>query len=124
MRARIVRLLETEFEVVGIVGDGTSLLAAEAKMKPDVCVMDISMPKMNGIEAASELKVRGSVARVVFLTVHEDPDFIRAALATKALGYVVKSRMASDLHIAIREALAERIFISPSCCYASPEETQ
>ena len=91
-------------------------------MKPDVCVLDISMPKMSGIEAAIQLRKRGSAVKVVFLTVHEDPDFVGAALATDALGYVVKSRMASDLSSAIREALAERLFVSPSCCFAMPDK--
>jgi DNA-binding NarL/FixJ family response regulator len=127
VRDRVVRLLEPEFEVVGTVGDGLALLEAAARMKPDVCVLDISMPKMSGIEAAAQLRKRGSAVKVVFLTVHEDADFVRAALATDALGYVVKSRMASDLRSAIREALAERLFVSPSCCFAmqekpSPEE--
>ncbi len=117
-----MRLLEPEFEVVGTVGDGLAVLEAETRMKPDVCVLDISMPKMNGIEAAARLRKRGSAVKVVFLTVHEDPDFVRAALATDALGYVVKSRMASDLRSAIREALAERLFVSPSCLFATSDK--
>lgn len=121
VRERIVRLLEPEFEVVGTVEDGLALLEAEARMKPDVCLLDISMPKLSGIEAATRLRARGSAVKVVFLTVHEDPDFVRAALATDALGYVVKSRMASDLSSGIREALAGRLFVSPSCCFAMPD---
>ena len=122
MRNRVVRLLEPEFEVVGIVEDGLALLEAAARMKPDVCVLDISMPKMNGIEAANHLREREPSSKVVFLTVHEDQDFVRAALATDALGYVVKSRMASDLRSAIRGALAGRLFVSPSCCFATQDE--
>ena len=121
VRDRVVRLLEPEFEVVGAVGDGLAVLEAERRMKPDVCVLDISMPKLSGIEAATRLRKRGSAVKVVFLTVHEDPDFVRAALATDALGYVGKSRMASDLRSAIREALAERLFVSPSCYFATQE---
>ena len=122
MRERVVRLLEPEFEVVGTVEDGLALLEAAARMKPDVCVLDISMPRVSGIEAATQLREREPGVKVVFLTVHEDPDFVRAALATDALGYVVKSRMASDLGPAIREALAERLFVSPSCCFAARDE--
>jgi DNA-binding NarL/FixJ family response regulator len=122
MRDRVVRLLEPEFEVVGAVGDGLALLAAELRMNPDVCVLDISMPKISGIDAATQLRKRGSTVKVVFLTVHEDPDFVRAALATDALGYVVKSRMASDLSSAIKEALAGRLFVSPTCCFAMPDK--
>ena len=116
MRDRIVRLLEPGFEVVGVVGDGLALLEAEARMSPDVCVVDISMPKASGIEAASQLRERGSGAKIIFLTVHEDPDFVRSALGAGAHGYVAKSRMGSDLRVAIEEALAGRLFISPSCC--------
>ena len=113
----MVRLLEPEFEVVGTVGDGLALLDAETRMKPDVCVLDIRC-RDERHRGRRRLRKRGSAAKVVFLTVHEDPDFVRAALATAALGYVVKSRMASDLSSAIREALAERLFVSPSCCFA------
>ena len=113
-----MRLLEPEFEVVGAVEDGLALLEAAARMKPDVCVLDISMPRVSGIEAATQLREREPGVKVVFLTVHEDPDFVRAALATDALGYVVKSRMASDLGPAIRASLAERLFVSPSCCFS------
>jgi DNA-binding NarL/FixJ family response regulator len=122
MRDRVVRLLEPEFEVVGATEDGLALLEAAERMRPDVCVVDISMPRMDGIEAATRLRERAPLVRVVFLSVHEDQDFVRAALATDALGYVVKSRMASDLRSAIREALAGRLFVSPSCCFAARDE--
>ena len=112
-------LLNFMFDVVGAVGDGESLLNAAAYLQPDVLVMDISMPVLTGIEAAQRLKERGDTARIVFLTVHDDPDFVRASLATGAFGYVVKPRLASDLVHAIREALADRIFISPSVPTAS-----
>ena len=110
----VVRLLTPEFEVVGVVQDGRQLLSAESDVLPDVCVIDISMPGMCGIEAARMLKARGSKAEIVFLTVHDDPDFVRAALELGALGYVMKSRIASDLATAIRAALIGGSFISPS----------
>ena len=110
----VVRLLTPEFEVVGVVQDGRELLSAESDLLPDVCVIDISMPGICGIEAARVLKASGSKAEIVFLTVHEDPDFVRAALDIGALGYVVKSRIASDLPTAIREALIGGSFISPT----------
>ncbi len=110
----VVRLLSPEFDVVGVVRDGQELIGAEADMLPDVCVIDISMPVICGIEAARMLKASGSKAQIVFLTVHEDPDFVRAALELGALGYVVKSRMASDLCAAIQMALTGGSFISPS----------
>ena len=72
------------------------------------------MPGMSGIETARHLRAAGSRAKIVFLTVHADPDYIRAGLAAGATAYVVKSRLASDLVPAIREALAGRSFVSPS----------
>ena len=72
------------------------------------------MPAMNGIEAAIQLKERGSTAKVIFLTMQEDEDFIQAALRIGASGYVFKRRVNSDLSLAVSEALADRIFISPS----------
>jgi DNA-binding NarL/FixJ family response regulator len=110
----VVRLLTPEFEVVGVVKDGPELLSAESHIQPDVCVIDISMPGMCGIEAARLLRERGSRAEIVFLTVHEDSDFVRAALDLGALGYVVKSRIVSDLCTAVRVALTGQLFISPS----------
>jgi DNA-binding NarL/FixJ family response regulator len=112
MRERTALLLKTEFDVVAAVADGAEVLRAEAEAHPDVCVLDISMPNMTGIEAAIELKSRGSNAKIVFLTVHNDPDFLEAALASGGLGYVLKSQIASDLCVAIREALAGRSFIT------------
>ena len=106
-------LLETSFEIVGKVGDGQALLEAAAKLNPDVIVTDISMPFLNGIEAAEQLRGTGCNARIIFLTVHSDPDFVRICLATGAFGYITKPRVAIDLIPAIREALAGHLFISP-----------
>lgn len=113
IREKVMQQLEPEFEVVGAVEDGNAVFEAVTKMKPDVCVLDISMPIVSGIEAAAILQTSGSEVKIVFLTVHEDPDFLQAALDTGALGYVVKSRMTSDLSAAIRAALAGRLFVSP-----------
>lgn len=112
MRDRVKRYIEQEFELLGAVKNGRDLLEAAVKLNPDVCLLDISMPELNGIETAAKLKESGSTAKIVFLTVHEDVDFVQAALQTGASGYVVKRRMASDLRTAIREALAGRVFIS------------
>ena len=108
----VARILEERFEIIGSLGDGQALLEAAAKLNPDVIVTDISMPVLNGIEAANQLKDLGSHARVVFLTVHDDPDFIDACFAAGALGYVSKSRMALDLVPAIQEALKGLRFYS------------
>ena len=119
IRDRAVRLLEPEFEVVGAVSDGNALVRVSAQLKPDVCIIDISMPYLNGIEAAIKLRENGSDARIVFLTVNEDSDFVRAALKTGALGYVVKSRMATDLCLAINGAIRGDLFVSPSCIFSA-----
>ena len=106
-------LLEPTFEVVGAVEDGEALVEAAVNLQPDVIITDISMPKLNGIEAADRLRESGSPSKIVFLTVHADPDFVQAALKTGALAYVSKSRITTDLLIAIEEALKGRIFVSP-----------
>ena len=114
MRDKIVQQLESDFEVIGFVGDGGAVLKMATELQPDVCVLDISMPMVSGIEAARKLKAGGSTSRIVFLTVYEDPDFLEAALATGALGYVLKSRIDCDLASAIAGVMDGRLFISPS----------
>ena len=109
---KVASLLEPTFEVVGRVRDGQSLFDAAMNLQPDLIVSDISMPILNGIEAASKLKDAGCRSRVVFLTVHADPDYVSRCLVIGAHGYVVKCHMATDLLPAIDEALAGRNFIS------------
>ena len=106
-------LLKPAFDVLAIVSNGESILEAYTRLKPDIIVTDISMPVLSGFEAAVRLRKSGCTAKVIFLTVHADPDFIRAALSTGALGYVVKPRVATDLLAAIKEVLEGRVFISP-----------
>jgi DNA-binding NarL/FixJ family response regulator len=114
IRDKVKRYLESEFNVLDAVENGRQLLEAAAKLDPDLCLLDISMPVLDGIETATKLKESGSKAKVIFLTVYEDADFLQAALKTGASGYVIKRRMASDLRRAVKEALAGRIFISSS----------
>jgi DNA-binding NarL/FixJ family response regulator len=97
--------LAGECLVVGSVGDGRELLAEAERLQPDVIVLDITMPRLDGIEAARQLRRSHRPARLVFLTVHEDADFARAALDAGGLGYVVKARLASDLLPAMRAAV-------------------
>ncbi len=113
MLDRVARLLATECNVVGTATDGQQALEAAQDLKPDVLVLDISMPVMNGIETAHRLKEAGAKARIVFLTVHDDPNYTREALETGALGYVLKPRIASDIMAAINEVHAGRTFVSP-----------
>jgi DNA-binding NarL/FixJ family response regulator len=77
-----------------------------------VLVLDISMPVINGIEAVAHLKAEGSEAKVVFLTIHDDADFVAACFAVGAIGYVLKARLLADLVHAIEKALADRTFVS------------
>ena len=108
----IAKLLKGSFEVVGMVSDGQAALDATLALEPDLVILDISMPGMSGIEVARELKRRGSTAKIVFLTVHEDTDILATCLAAGGLGYVVKVLMETDLIPAMNEALAGREFIS------------
>jgi DNA-binding NarL/FixJ family response regulator len=112
-RAATARLLASEFDVVETVGNGQAAVDDTSRLDPDLLVVDIGMPVLNGLQAARRLKAAGSRAKIVFLTVHDDADYVRAAQSAGGLGYVVKSRLASDLPIALREALAGRGFVSP-----------
>lgn len=114
MLKAVVRLLECEYEVVTTVRDGAAALEAVAVLTPDVVVLDISMPVLTGIEVARRLKTSGSNVRIVFLTVHEDPDFAQESLEAGGWAFVTKSRMTTDLRLAISEALAGRLFVSHS----------
>lgn len=110
VRNTIVRLLKRRFEVIAAVSDGPEFLEAVARLKPDLGVLDISMPQMSGIEVARRLKQDDSQIRIVFLTLHDDFDFRTAALATGAEGYVTKARMGRELLFAVNEVLAGRRF--------------
>jgi len=113
IREKATRILEVEYSVIDAVGNGQEMLDAESRIKPDAVILDISMPIMTGLEAASRLKQRGSAAKIIFLTVHEDAAFVRAAMDIGAVGYVIKSRLATELCRAVEEAMAGRIFVSP-----------
>jgi DNA-binding NarL/FixJ family response regulator len=112
--AQAASLVGREHDVTGTVTNGLELLEAAQRLDPDLIVLDISMPDIDGFEAARRLKQTGSRSKLIFLTVWEDADFAREAMALGASGYVVKSRLASDLCLAISEALAERSFVSPT----------
>jgi DNA-binding NarL/FixJ family response regulator len=113
MLLRAAAVLSPHCVIVGAVKDGRVALAAVETLHPDVMVLDISMPGLNGFEVASSLRQAGSTAAVVFLTVHEDEALVLAARAVGGIGYVVKPRLASDLRHAVLEAVAGRPFVSP-----------
>jgi DNA-binding NarL/FixJ family response regulator len=106
-------LLEPEFEVVGVVAGGRQLLAAAKKLEPDVIVADITMPALNGIEAAMQLRDAGVTAKVVFLTMHRDVAYARRAMDAGASGFVLKHSVSSELITAVREALRGQTYITP-----------
>ena len=101
------------FEVVRSVGDGQTAVDAAEKLLPDVVVLDVSMPVLNGIEAARRMRAANPSIKIVFLTVDNDPDTCRVALDTGACGYVLKPRLATDLIPAIELARRGRRFLSP-----------
>jgi len=106
-------ILEAEFELVGTVEDGRALVAAAQKFNPDVIVADVSMPLLNGIEAAQQIKKANSEAKFIFLTMHPDVSYATRALEAGALGYVLKHSAPSELVQAIREALRGRVYVTP-----------
>jgi len=111
--------VEREFEVIATVGDGNALVAAAETLAPDVIVTDIAMPGLNGIAAAAEILRRNSAARIVFVTVHNDPELVQKGLATGALGYVLKLTAGDDLVPAIHAVLRGEQHLSPSLVGAS-----
>lgn len=106
-------LLDPEFEVLGIVVDGRELVAEACRSRPDAIVADITMPLLNGLEAARQLRDLGVTAKVVFLTQHRDVAYARQALEAGASGFVLKHSVASELITALREALGGRTYITP-----------
>lgn len=106
-------LLEPEFEVVGTVEDGRALMDAAEKLHPDVIVVDISMPLLNGIEAVGQIKKTDPHIKVVFLTMHPDVTYATRAFEAGALGYVLKHSAPSELVTAVREALKGRTYVTP-----------
>jgi DNA-binding NarL/FixJ family response regulator len=114
MLETLVEMLKADFQIVGTAENGMRVLELVPRLFPDVVILDISMPALNGIEAASRLREECSRAKVIFLTVHEDTDFVVAAMSAGAFGYVLKSCLATDLVPAIWKALEGRTFVSPS----------
>ncbi len=106
-------LLEPEFEVVGTATDGRALLVAARELKPDVIVLDIAMPLLNGLGAAQRLKQMMPEIKLIFLTVNEDPDFASEAFRIGASGYLLKNSAASELFQAIEAVLEGKAYVTP-----------
>ncbi len=113
MAEGLKRLLDPEFELVGLVEDGRALVEAAARLKPDVIVADITMPRLNGLDAIPLLKKDNPDARVVVITMHRETAYARRALAAGASGFVLKSSAPAELIEAIHAALAGRTFVTP-----------
>jgi DNA-binding NarL/FixJ family response regulator len=108
------KMLEQDYEIVEALHDGGSLLREWARLRPDVIVLDISMGEPNGIEVARRLRASGCSSQIIFLTVHQDPDFVKAAMDAGGSGYVMKSTMGKDLTPAIKAVLSGQRFVSPN----------
>jgi DNA-binding NarL/FixJ family response regulator len=106
-------LLEPEFELVGVVQDGRSLIAEAKKIRPEVIVLDISMPLLNGIEAAQQIHKSDPNIKLIFLTMHPDVAFVREAFRAGASAYLLKRAAVSELVTAIRETLKGRSYLTP-----------
>ena len=109
---RAAATLSQECEIVGAVKDGQAALVAVGALRPDVIVLDISMPGMSGLEVAGRLRRAGSTVPIVFLTIHDDEELVLATQAAGGIGYVVKTLLPSDLVIAVNEACAGRRYVS------------
>jgi len=106
-------ILEPHFEIVGVMENGRDLVNAVERLRPEVIVTDISMPLLNGIEAARRIRKLPHAPKIVFLTMHEDATFATAAFQAGASGYVLKRSAPAEIITAIQEALRGRTYISP-----------
>lgn len=109
----LTKLLEPEFEVIGVVTDGRALVSQAPDLKPDVIVLDIGMPLLNGLDAGQQVKERRPETRLIFLTQNQDPNLAAEAFHRKASGYLLKNSAATELVTAIREAMRGRTYVSP-----------
>jgi DNA-binding NarL/FixJ family response regulator len=113
MAEALQHLLQTDFDVVATVADGRALIKAAAELKPELVVVDIGMPLLNGLDAADQLKALHPEIKVIFLTQNREPRYAVEAFRRKASGYLLKDSAASELTTAIREVLRGRSYISP-----------
>jgi DNA-binding NarL/FixJ family response regulator len=114
MIARVRQTLGEEFEVVSAVEDGKQAVNAVLTLNPDALVIDISMPVLNGLQAAKQLQTADCRTKIIFLSIYDSPDFLDAAFSAGASGYVTKARLSTDLIPAIHEAMLGHIFVSGS----------
>lgn len=111
---------DKRYQIVAAVPDGASVLREYSRLRPDVLILDISMQDLSGIDVAQRLRDSGCSAKIIFLTVHEDSDFLNAAMGAGGSAYVVKSRLNTDLISAITAVLANKLFVSANLLYVRP----
>jgi DNA-binding NarL/FixJ family response regulator len=117
----VTKLLQPNHDVVAAVSNGHAILREWPKLMPRIIVLDISMGELGGIEVARRLRNSGCDAQIIFLTVHSEADFVRAAIGAGGSAYVLKSRLSADLPDAINAVLADRMFLSPSLMFQPSE---
>jgi DNA-binding NarL/FixJ family response regulator len=108
------RLLETEFNVVGTVSNGRALVRAAAELKPDVIVVDVAMPVLNGLDAGRQVKEALPAVKVIYLTMNPDVDLAAEAFRRGANGYLLKTCAAAELVLGVREVLRGKSYMSPA----------
>lgn len=116
------KLLEPEFEVVGTVTDGRALLTTAPQLNPDVIIVDISMPRLNGLEAARQLKKKLPGAKLVFLTMNQEISLAAEAFTLGASAFLLKNSAASELRKAVQLALRGKTYMTPLLGEEKPEE--
>ena len=108
-----VKLLEPKYDVVGTAADGRELLIEAERLNPDIILLDLSMPKLNALDAAHQIKQKRPDAKLIFLTVNEDPGLVAEAFRLGASGYLLKNSAASELFQAIEEVSMGRAYVTP-----------
>ena len=106
------RLLETEFDVVGVVGDGRALVRAAGQLKPDVIIVDVAMPILNGLDAGRQVKEILPSVKLVYLTMNTDPEVAAEAFTRGAAGYLLKTCASSEMVLAVRQVLRGKTYLS------------
>jgi DNA-binding NarL/FixJ family response regulator len=108
------RVLDADFDVIGVVSDGLALFADAKRLDPDVIVADVSMPRLNGIEAARQIRKSGLTTKLVFLSMHPDVIYVSEAFRAGGSAYVLKSSAGIEIVRAVREVLEGRTYVTPS----------
>ena len=111
MLEAVTQMLQDDYQIVGALAEASAVVAQVPKLKPDILLLDISMGDMNGFEITRRLRSDLCRSKIIFLTVHEELEFIRAAFDAGASGYVFKSRMNKDLRTAINTVMNEKVFL-------------